>query len=100
MRKWSCPSGTSNAIWGVDSFVLRGVAGVRTDLSLLSSSLNLARLIGLLGVSGLITKLSSLKKDVLGPAEPHLAPHGRRTATDQALPDGPLKMVGIFPAGF
>ena len=42
---------------GVDSFLLRGLAGVRAEMALLSSCFNLARLISLVGVSALVAKL-------------------------------------------
>jgi len=45
---------------GVDSFLLRGLAGVRAEMSLLSTCFNLVRLISLVGVSGLVAKLSPL----------------------------------------
>ncbi len=44
---------------GVSSFLLRGLEGVRSEMSLLSSCFNIVRLIGLFGVSGLIAKLES-----------------------------------------
>jgi hypothetical protein len=45
---------------GVDSALLRGLAGVRAEMSRLASCFNVTRLIGLLGTSGLIAKLSNL----------------------------------------
>jgi transposase len=45
---------------GAGHFLLRGLAGMRAELSLLASSFNVARLIGLLGVPGLIAKLSAV----------------------------------------
>lgn len=59
-EKMELPFGHLKRNLGVDSFLLGGLAGVRAEMSLLSSYLNLARLIGLLGVSGLIARLSSL----------------------------------------
>jgi len=59
-EKVELPFGHLKRNLGVDSFLLRGLAGVRTEMSLLSSGFNMARLIGLFGVSGLIAKLSSL----------------------------------------
>ena len=44
----------------VTAFLLRGLAGVRAEASLLSTSFNMARMITILGVSGLIEKI---KKD-------------------------------------
>ncbi len=45
---------------GVDSFLLRGLAGVRAEMSLLASCFNVTRLIGLFGVCGLISRLVAL----------------------------------------
>jgi hypothetical protein len=45
---------------GVDSFLLRGLAGVRAEMSLLASCFNVTRLIGLFGVRGLIERLAAL----------------------------------------
>jgi hypothetical protein len=59
-EKVELPFGHLKRNLGVDSFLLRGLAGVRAEMSLLSSCFNLARLIGLLGVSGLIARLSRL----------------------------------------
>ena len=40
-------------------FLLRGLDGVKAEASLLSSCFNIARMISIIGVSGLITKLMS-----------------------------------------
>ncbi len=45
---------------GVDSFLLRGLAGVRAEMSLLASCFNLARLIGIFGVRGMLARLGAL----------------------------------------
>jgi transposase len=45
---------------GAGHFLLRGLSGVRAEMSLLASCFNVARLIGLLGVLGLRSKLSIL----------------------------------------
>jgi transposase len=45
---------------GAGQFLLRGLAGMRAELSLLASVFNVSRLISLLGVRGLIAKLSAL----------------------------------------
>jgi len=45
---------------GVNSFLLRGLAGVRAEMSLLASCFNLVRLIGIFGVRGLIERLRAL----------------------------------------
>jgi hypothetical protein len=42
----------------VSSFLLRGLAGVKAEMSILSSCFNIARVISIIGVSGLITKLA------------------------------------------
>lgn len=59
-EKVELPFGHLKHNLGVDSFLLRGLAGVRAEMSLLSTCFNMARLIGLLGVSGVIAKLSRL----------------------------------------
>lgn len=41
----------------VDGFLLRGLAGVRAEMSILSSCFNIARMISIIGVSGLIARL-------------------------------------------
>ena len=43
----------------VSGFLLRGFEGVRAEASILSSCFNIARMISIIGVSGLITKLGS-----------------------------------------
>ena len=45
---------------GAGHFLLRGLSGVRAEMSLLGSCFNIARLIGLFGVSGLIARLAAL----------------------------------------
>jgi len=45
---------------GMGSFLLRGLTGVRAEMAIACSCFNLARLIGLLGVSGLLKKLTPL----------------------------------------
>ena len=45
---------------GAGYFLLRGFDGVRAEMSLLSSCFNVVRLIGILGVTGLIEKLTRL----------------------------------------
>jgi hypothetical protein len=42
---------------GAGHFLLRGFAGVRAEMSILSSCFNIVRLIGILGVTGLINEL-------------------------------------------
>jgi len=43
-----------------DSFLMRGGSGVNAETSLLATCFNLARMITILGVSGLIAKLMAL----------------------------------------
>jgi transposase len=45
---------------GVSGFLLRGLAGVRAEMSLLASCFNLVRLIGIFGVRGLLARLRAL----------------------------------------
>jgi transposase len=45
---------------GAGQFLLRGLSGVRAEMSLLASCFNVARLLGLFGVAGLMLKLSAL----------------------------------------
>jgi transposase len=45
---------------GAGQFLLRGLSGVRAEMSLLASCFNMARLIGLFGVAGLVAKLSAV----------------------------------------
>jgi transposase len=45
---------------GAGQFLLRGLAGVRAEMSLLASCFNVARLIGLWGVAGLRAQLAAL----------------------------------------
>ena len=54
------PLGPIKRNLGVDSFLLRGLSGVRAERSLLASCFNVTRLIGLFGVRGLIGRLAAL----------------------------------------
>jgi transposase len=49
-----------------DAFLMRGIEGAGAETSLLSTCFNLARMISLLGVSGLIGKLSSINAPAMG----------------------------------
>ncbi len=49
-----------------DAFLLRGLPGVRAEVSLLATCFNIARMISLLGVSGLIQKLTAMSIPVPG----------------------------------
>lgn len=58
-QKVELPFGHIKRNLKVDSFLLRGLAGVKAEISLLSSCFNLARLINIVGVAGLIKELNS-----------------------------------------
>jgi transposase len=58
-EKVELPFGHIKRNLGAGHFLLRGLAGVRAEMSLLASGFNVARLIGLLGVRGLIAQLAS-----------------------------------------
>ena len=60
LEKVELPFGHIKRNLGVDSFLLRGLAGVRAEMSILCSCFNIARLIGLFGVPGLIFRLTQL----------------------------------------
>jgi transposase len=45
---------------GAGQFLLRGLSGVRAEMSLLASCFNVARLLGLFGVAGLVARLAAL----------------------------------------
>jgi hypothetical protein len=49
-----------------DAFLMRGLEGVGAETSLLATCFNLTRMISLLGVSGLIGKLSSIHAPAMG----------------------------------
>jgi len=49
---------------GVSSFLLRGLAGVRAETSLLSSCFNLRRMMTLLGIAGLIQELRRVRSHI------------------------------------
>jgi hypothetical protein len=59
-EKAELPFGHIKRNLGVDSFLLRGLAGVRAEMSIMCSCFNIARLIGLFGVSGLIGRFMAL----------------------------------------
>ena len=59
-EKVELPFGHIKRNLGVDSFLLRGLAGVRAEMSILGSCFNIRRLISLFGVSALVAKLSNL----------------------------------------
>ncbi|MHC4638338.1 MAG: transposase [Planctomycetota bacterium] len=42
----------------MDAFLLRGIEGVRAELVLLASCFNIARIISIFGVAGLVAKLT------------------------------------------
>lgn len=55
-QKVELPFGHIKRNLGACSFLLRGLAGVRAEMSVMCSCFNIARLIGLFGVSGLIRR--------------------------------------------
>jgi len=59
-QKVELPFGHIKRNLGAGHFLLRGLAGVRAEMSLLASCFNVTRLIGLFGVTGLMAKLSAL----------------------------------------
>jgi transposase len=59
-QKVELPFGHIKRNLGAGYFLLRGLAGVRAEMSLLASCFNVTRLIGLFGVVGLMTKLWAL----------------------------------------
>jgi transposase len=58
-QKVELPFGHIKHNLGVSGFLLRGLAGVRAEASILSSCFNIARMISIIGVFGLIAKLTS-----------------------------------------
>jgi transposase len=58
-QKVELPFGHIKRNLGVSAFLLRGLAGVKAEMSILSSCFNIARLITLLGVSGLIMSVAN-----------------------------------------
>lgn len=59
MQKVELPFGHLKRNLKVDAFLLKGLIGVRAEMSLLSSCFNISRMITLLGVEGLVTKLTT-----------------------------------------
>ena len=49
-----------------DAFMMRGLEGVEAETSLLATCFNLSRMITILGISGLIKKLSAISAPTLG----------------------------------
>lgn len=58
-QKVELPFGHIKRNLKVDGFLLRGLEGVKAEVSLLASCFNIARMINVIGVSGLIARLSS-----------------------------------------
>ncbi len=56
-QKVELPFGHMKHNLKVDGFLLRGLEGVKAEASVLSSCFNIARMISIVGVTGLITKL-------------------------------------------
>jgi len=57
-QKVELPFGHIRRNLQVDSFLLRGLNGVKAEMSLLASCFNIARMVTIFGVNGLIAKLS------------------------------------------
>jgi len=57
-QKVELPFGHFKHNLGVSSFLLRGIEGVRAEMSILSSCFNIARMITIFGVSGFIEKVT------------------------------------------
>ena len=55
-QKVELPFGHIKRNLKVDSFLLRGLDGVKAEASVLASCFNIARMISIIGVAGLITK--------------------------------------------
>ena len=58
-QKVELPFGHIKRNLGVGSFLLRGLAGVRAEMSVMCSCFNMARLIGLFGVSDLVKRFTA-----------------------------------------
>ena len=58
-EKAELPFGHMKRNLKLDGFLLRGLAGARAEMSLLSSCFNIARMISIIGVIGLVSKLGS-----------------------------------------
>lgn len=60
LRKQKCevPFGHIKRNLKVDSFLLRGLEGVRAEMSVLASCFNIARILSIIGVEGLIRRLA------------------------------------------
>jgi len=59
-EKVELPFGHIKRNLSVDGFLLRGLEGVKSEMSLLSTCFNMARMITILGVEGLIAKLRKI----------------------------------------
>jgi hypothetical protein len=57
-QKAGMPFGHIKRNLGAGHFLLRGLAGARAEMALPASSFNLARMIGILGVPALISRLA------------------------------------------
>jgi len=58
-QKVELPFGHIKRNLKVDAFLLRGLEGVKTEASILASCFNIVRMISIMGVSGLIARLST-----------------------------------------
>lgn len=60
-EKVELPFGHIKRNLGVDNFLMRGLSGVQAEMSILTSCFDIARLIGIFGVKGLVKLLSVLR---------------------------------------
>ncbi|MBA7557898.1 hypothetical protein ES705_50678 [subsurface metagenome] len=59
MQKVELPFGHIKRNLKVNAFLLRGLDGVKAEMSLLASCFNISRMITILGVEGLVKKLAT-----------------------------------------
>ena len=59
MQKVELPFGHIKRNLKVNAFLLRGLDGVKAEMSLLASCFNISRMITILGVEGLVEKLAT-----------------------------------------
>lgn len=65
-EKAELPFGHIKRNLGADNFLMRGLSGVRAEISILTSCFDIARLIGIFGVSRLLKVLSELRGEPPG----------------------------------
>jgi len=59
MQKAELPFGHIKRNLNVNAFLLRGLEGVKAEMSLLASCFDVSRMITILGVEGLVKKLAT-----------------------------------------